>query len=259
MLPGIPGQAAGIALSTLRSMMRAPEVKMVFASSFVVLGILWFTIFFRSASRLPEEVRPFLPAGSAAFSLFMLVQFLANQFGFDRDGFRALVLSPAERKLVLLGKNLAVMPMAGLISVALILPLSLWLELGSLTILASLLQLCVMLVMAAFVGNLLSILAPYRVTAGSLKPSKMPVLNVLVMIGCQMLFPLALVPAFLPQIAALFLARSGFAYSALVNFSLSLITAIAALAVYLWLLGPLGRLLHSRETHILAKVTAEVE
>ena len=37
----------------------------------------------------------------------MLVQFLANQFGFDRDGFRALILSPADRRLILLGKNLA--------------------------------------------------------------------------------------------------------------------------------------------------------
>jgi ABC-2 type transport system permease protein len=44
----------------------------------------------------------------------MLVQFLANQFGLDRDGFRSLILSPADRRLILLGKNLASLPVGAI-------------------------------------------------------------------------------------------------------------------------------------------------
>ena len=39
-------------------------------------------------------------------------QILQNQFGMDRDGFRALVLSPIPRHQILFGKNLATAPFA---------------------------------------------------------------------------------------------------------------------------------------------------
>ena len=42
-----------------------------------------------------------MATGAVVFSLFLLVQFLANQFGLDREGFRALILSPADRRLIM--------------------------------------------------------------------------------------------------------------------------------------------------------------
>src|ERR1700752_150455 len=97
----LPEQSAALALATFRSLLRAPEVKMAWASSFVVTVILGASLFLRSASNIPDVVKPFMVIGSMAFSIFMLVQFLANHFGFDRDGFRALILSPVERRLIL--------------------------------------------------------------------------------------------------------------------------------------------------------------
>ena len=44
------------------------------------------------------------------FVLFGVVQLMANQFGFDRDGFRVFVLSAARRRDILLGKNLSFAP-----------------------------------------------------------------------------------------------------------------------------------------------------
>ncbi len=44
--------------------------------------------------------------------LFGFVQLMANQFGFDRDGFRVFVLCAAPRRDILLGKNLAFVPVA---------------------------------------------------------------------------------------------------------------------------------------------------
>ena len=46
------------------------------------------------------------------FVLFGLVQLMANQFGFDRDGFRVFVLSSARRRDILMGKNLSFAPIA---------------------------------------------------------------------------------------------------------------------------------------------------
>ena len=44
-------------------------------------------------------------------TLVMLTQIMGNQFGFDRAGFRIFVLSPAPCGEILLGKNLAAVPL----------------------------------------------------------------------------------------------------------------------------------------------------
>ena len=63
-----------------------------------------------------------MPPGIALLPFFGVLQILDNQFGFDRSGFRTLVLSPAPRWQILLGKNLALLPLVlgfGLIYVVL--------------------------------------------------------------------------------------------------------------------------------------------
>src|SRR5207249_5013551 len=77
----------------------------------------------------PSAAKPFAATAAVAFSLFTLVQFLANQFGFDRDGFRALVFSPADRRLILLGKNLASLPAAATLGALLLGLVCVWLRL----------------------------------------------------------------------------------------------------------------------------------
>jgi hypothetical protein len=109
-LPAVPEQATALALATFRSMLRAPEVKMVWASSFLVPLIVGGSFLLRGPAKIPELMKPFIATGAVVFSVFLLVQFFANQFGLDRDGFRALILSPAGRRLILLGKNLACLP-----------------------------------------------------------------------------------------------------------------------------------------------------
>src|SRR5439155_1669800 len=47
-----------------------------------------------------------------AMILLTLSQCVGNQFGFDRGGFRALVLSGAPHRDILMGKNLAAAPLA---------------------------------------------------------------------------------------------------------------------------------------------------
>jgi hypothetical protein len=200
-----------------------------------------------------------MATGAVVFSVFMLVQFFANQFGFDRDGFRALVLSPVDRRLILLGKNLACLPVGLFFGLLLLLLIALRLHLSPLMFLAALLQLAAVLLLAGLGGNALSILVPYRIQQGTMKPTKMPGAAMLVLMGCHLLFPFAMLPVFVPPLAEFLWQMAGGSDAVPVNLILSFTLAVVTAVAYWQALGPLGRLLQSRETRILSVVTAEVE
>jgi hypothetical protein len=258
-LPAVPEQAAALALATFRSLARAPEVKMALGSSFLSMAVVVAMVFLRSSPHLSEAAKPFIATGVAAFSIFMLVQFLANQFGLDRDGFRSLILSPADRRLILLGKNLASLPVGATFGAILLTLCFVWLHLPWLVFTAALFQFAALLLLAGLAGNALSILVPYRIQPGSLKPTKMPGLAMLVMILCHMLLPVAMAPAFVPPLAELLWRLAGWPDVVPVNLILSVLLAALAAVAYWQTLGPLGRLLQRRETKILGVVTVEVE
>jgi ABC-2 type transport system permease protein len=258
-LPAVPEQAAALALATFRSMLRAPEVKIAWGSSFLVPLLVGGSFLFRSSLKVPEVAKPFIATGAVAFSIFMLIQFFGNQFGFDRDGFRALVLSPADRRLILLGKNLACLPVGLLGGLLLLVLSSVRLQPPPLVFMAAVLQLAALLLLAALVGNLCSILVPYRIQQGSMKPTKMPGLAVVTILVCQMLFPVAMAPAFVPPLAEYLWKHAGWPAAVPVNLILSAILAALLALVYWQTLGLMGALLQRRETRILGVVTVEVE
>jgi ABC-2 type transport system permease protein len=258
-IPFAPEQSAALALATLRSLLRAPEVKMAWATSLIVTIILGATFLFRATAGMSVAVKPFAATGSVVFPVFFLAQFFANQFGFDRDGFRALMLSPADRRLILLGKNLAALPIAAVFGVLLIALTTARLQLPLLTVLATLFQFASVLLMAGIAGNLLSILIPYRIQPGSMKPTKMPGLAMVVLMFCQMLFPLAMLPVFAGPLLELLWRRAGLPDFVPVNLICSALLCGVMVFAYWQLLAPLGRLLHRRETKILGVITVEVE
>jgi hypothetical protein len=258
-LPGVPDPAAAVALATFQSMLRAPEIKMQWGTSFLVTLFIGAPLLFRSSGDLPAWAGPFIATGVVTFSMFLMVGFVGNQFGFDRDGFRAMVLAPVHRWHVLLGKNLAVLPPAAASSTILLIVLAVWLGLPPLVVLASFLQLAVGLCLTMMAGNTISILVPYRIQPGSMKPTKMPALATVVMILSQLSLPIALTPVFLPPLGGLLSERFGGLDSGLVNALLSLVLAAAMVFAYWQSLGPLGRLLSRRETKILQTVSVDVE
>ena len=258
-IPFVPEQSAALALATLRSLLRAPEVKMAWATSFIVTIILGVTFLLRATTNMSDIVKPFVATGSVIFPVFFLAQFLTNQFGFDRDGFRALILSPADRRLILLGKNLAVLPVGVVFGILLVTLTAARLHLPSLTVLATLFQLASVLLMAGITGNLLSMLVPYRIQPGSMKPTKMPGLAMVVLMVCQILFPVAMSPAFVGPLLEMLWRRSDLPDSVPVNLVFSALLCALMTILYWQTLAPLGRLLQRRETKILGTITVEVE
>jgi hypothetical protein len=258
-LPGVPDQAAAVAFATFQSMLRAPEIKMQWGTSFLITLFIGASLLFRSSGNLPAWAGPFLPTGVVVFSMFLTIGFVGNQFGFDRDGFRAMLLAPIDRWQVLFGKNLAALPPTAAASSVLVMGLGVWLHLPVLVVLASLLQLATGLCLTMMAGNALSIAVPYRIQPGSMKPTKMPAGALILLLVLQMSLPLALTPAFLPPLAGFLSARSGGPDSSIVNLTLSLVMAAGMALLYWWSLGPAGRWLRRREMRILEIVSADVE
>jgi hypothetical protein len=258
-IPFVPEQSAALALATFRSLFRAPEVKMAWASSFIVTLIVGASVGLRATANVPDAAKPFLATVSVVFPTLFLGQFFVNLFGFDRDGFRALILSPADRRLILLGKNLATLPIGVIFGGLLLGFTSLRLQLAPLTILATLFQLAGVLLMAASIGNVFSLLAPYRIQPGSMKPTKMPGLAMLVLILSHLFFPLAMVPFFAGPGLELLGHWAGWPAFIPVNFVVSALMLALTVFVYWQALTPLGQLLQRRETKILAIIAVEVE
>jgi hypothetical protein len=246
-------------LTTFRSLQRAPEVKIALGSAILVPLVVGGSLLFRGNFNVPEAAKPFAAAGAVVFSVFMLVQFFANQFGFDRDGFRALILCPADRRYILMGKNLACLPVGAGLGLLLLLLISLRLHLPPLVLAAALFQLAAVLLLAALGGNCLSILVPYRIQQGTMKPTKMPGATVVILMLCHLLFPIAMTPVFMPALAEFLWRLAGWSQAVPVNLIFSIALACLAALAYWQALAPLGRLLQTRETKILSIVTVEVE
>ena len=258
-IPGVPEQSAALAVATFRSLLRAPEVKIALAGQVIAIVVVVGMIFFRSPPHLPAEVKPFIATGVVTFSIFMLVAFFANMFGSDRDAFRSLILSPADRRLILLGKNLALLPFGVGLGGALLVGVSIWLQLPPLAVMAAIFQLITLMLISCLGGNLLSILVPYRIQPGTMKPTKMPALAMIIMVFCQLLLPVIMSPVFLAPLAEMLWRQAGLPEFVPVNLIGSMLLCGAMLLVYRQTLPPLGRLLHRRETKILGVVTVEVE
>jgi ABC-2 type transport system permease protein len=260
-LPWLPEDTAALALAQFRSMTRAPEVRMMLALGLFMAVFLPAMIFWRGGSpmHLPEAGKPFAGTVTVVMVLFTLLQLVCNQFGCDRDGFRVLVLLPTPRERLLLGKNLAVLPLAAGIAFAPLAVVTVLAKLSVAVVLATVLQFAAAFLMYCAVGNLASILVPYRIAAGSLKPTKQSWPTALALMLIHFSFPVVISPVFLPPALGFGLERLAGLPASLVNLAGALVLAVVFAALYAFTLRPLGRLLQRRETKILRAVTEALD
>jgi hypothetical protein len=177
----------------------------------------------------------------------------------DRDGFRCLVLLPTPRDRFILGKNLAFLPIPIAMLIIFMTLIKFIAHIPVLYILAALVQFVAAYFLTCLYGNMISILLPFRMQPGSLKPTKLPAFRQLLMMLSAMLFPLVLSPIFIPPAVGVFVARMGWLPGGPVNLFFSLGLAATVLFIYKICLPDLGRMLQQREQKILKIVTSEVE
>jgi len=258
-VPGLPDAVAALALATLRSLSRAPEVRMMLMMPLLFL-LLFGSMFLAQSQKVSTGlVSALAMPGAMLFLLFGLAQMLSNQFGFDRDGFRVLVLLPTRRDHVLLAKNLAFAPIVIGLGFPALLVLALLLHLPITTLLAGWAQFLAGFVHALLIGSLFSILSPYRFSPGSLKPTKMTATVVLLGLVCQVLMMLSFTPLLIPGAIEWFFSKQGWLVGWPINLGMSALLLATSALIYRLALPSLGRLLEQREQRILELVTQEIE
>jgi ABC-2 type transport system permease protein len=258
-VPAAPEEAGALAMASLRSMLRAPEVKMALATNVFIIMFLGMTMALGRSIKLADEIKPLAACGAAALAVMGLAQLMFNHFGFDRTGFRAIVLLPTPRRYVLLGKNLAVLPLA-LAAFAVYLGLAAFLlRLRVWDIAAGIVEFAAALLLMSVFGNLVSIMVPYRIAAGSLRPTKTNFTTNLLVFVTHLCFPTVLLPVFVPAGLGLLVGSLDLLPAAAVTLVGAVVVAGVAGGLYWWTLEPLGNLLQRREQRILEVVTREVE
>lgn len=258
-LPLVSPEVSAIVFGTLRSHLRAPEVKVALFGQAVMAAVFAF-ILFRPlagvATRFPSSASgPLL----AMLALIGSSQILFNQFGFDRDGFRSTVLAPVARKDLLFGKTLAAFPLVAGVGFLILLLGGIFRILSAPAFASAALVLAAGFFLFATLGNWLSIIAPYKVVAGSLKKTKTPPKVGLFLSLGLLLSPTVGAVMFFPTLAEILLRPLFPGFAPYLNVMASMALLGTAAGLYFLLLPPLGRLLERREKEILAAVTREIE
>ena len=257
-LPWISEHASAITVATFRSLMRAPEAKMMLLTP-VIFTVIFGSMFLRIGTAPTEFMRTVMASGAMVLVLFGMTQLSGNQFGLDRAGFRVFVLAPAARKDVLLGKNLALLPLGMGLGIVAICALQMAYPLRIDRFFGALLQLVPMYLMFCILSNFLSMFAPMPLASGSLKRARPKGLAILLHAAFFFAFPTAMSLTMFPLGIEFVLNGLGF----LTGFPVYLMLEVAGVAVAVFLypqiLSLQGNLLHSREHKILDVVTAHAE
>jgi hypothetical protein len=253
-LPGLSEHVTAIALASFQSLLRAPEARLMLLTTLLMGG------FFAGFLLRPESVsspylRPLLSTAGFVMVLVGLSQLTTNLFGFDRDGFRVFVLGPVARRDVLLGKNLALLPMALAIGLPVLVLIQVLTPMRADHFVATLVQMSSLYLVFCLVGNTVSVMAPTPIKPGSLQPVRPKGIVWLFHLGSFFALPMVLGPLLLPVGVEALLAWLGYdripAY-----LILACLEVVVVAFLYRWILGLQGRLLQAREQRILEIVTS---
>jgi hypothetical protein len=247
-----PGLSA-IVEKDLRYVMRNAQVRMmtVMPLILIVVRIMNRRRFDRAGSGSSTFATDFfkygeglMATGGMLYVFLILAGLFCNQFAFERGGMRMIILSPVDRKTILLGKNIAISTVALIFSAGLLTVNELVfrdITLGALLFVV--LSFLTFVPLMSVMGNWLSVRFPKRMKFGKR-------LNVSGVVGL-LLIPMIVVLA-LPPLAAT--AVGYIAQSLLIEYATLAVLAVLAIGFYLLLLNGQGESLRQRELEILEAV-----
>lgn len=258
-LPLLSDPQSVLALATFRATLRAPEAKMALLTPLIFACIFGGMILTGGTDDLPDLARPWLGIAALGVSLVGMLQMILNMFGLDRQGFRAYVLMPAQRRDILLGKNLGILPIAGTLSGLLIVFMGIASGLHVSHVIATLLQVVIAYLVYYPISNYTSIVAPVGMAIGTMKPVSIKFTSVLIQFVALFLTPLAILPAAIALAAELLLGSFGGMTGMPVYLLLTVIELPFVIGCYWIVLGMQGTLLQQREQAILDVISKVAE
>ncbi|HSE16108.1 MAG TPA: hypothetical protein VLB46_03600 [Pyrinomonadaceae bacterium] len=185
-----------------------------------------------------------LATGGVLYVFLILAGISCNQFAFEEGGMRTLILSPIDRRKILLGKNIATAILAFIFATILLtLNTIVFRDLDAPKLLFIGLSFVIFAALSSTIGNWLSIRFPKRMRFGKR-------LNVSGVAGL-LLIPMVIVlsaPPVLATLVGLFTGRLVYEYLALFAF------VVLAIGFYFLMLNFQGRSLEKREIDILEAV-----
>jgi len=258
-LPWMSEQASAVTLMGCRSLIRAPEVKMLLLTPVIML-VVFGGMFASKGGNVSGLLRPLIALGFMAILLILgMTTFVGNQFAFDRSGFRTFVLSCSLRRDILLGKNLSLFPYA-IVLMTLIIGVSQWINPMRWDHLAAvLIQMVPMYLLFCLTGNIMSILSPITLKSGSGMPAPHQGIRTLFQMIFMIVLPVPLSFTLIPLgIEAL--------YSSIIStvwVPIFLILSVIQVVVVIWLyraaINWQGILLHQNEQKILEVVSLKAD
>ncbi len=257
-LPLLSDTQSVIALASFRSMLRAPEAKMALMTPLIFACVFGSMFLTGPMDKLPSIARSWFGVAALGMSLVGMAQMMLNIFGLDRQGFRFYVLMPAQRRDVLLGKNLGLLPVAGVLSALLVIFVGIVAKLSVVHLIATLLQILVAFSIYFAISNYTSIIAPIGMAVGTMKPVSLKLSVVLTQFVAVLLFPLAILPAVVALGTEQLVSVLGVQYGVPWYLLLTVIQIPIAIWFYGKMLNRLGCELADREQDILdviSKVT----
>ena len=251
-------QASVVALSCFRSLLRAPEGKMMLIGPVMVVVIFGSLMMTRGANP-PEALRPLIACGGIAMILFTMAQVVGNQFGLDRNGFRVFVLCPAPRREILVGKNAGIAPILLTLCFLAVTLVQVVYPMRADIFLSMLPQVVSMFLLFCLLANCASILVPLRVAPGTMKPQNTKALPILAHMAFILLMPVVFTITLVPLGIQLALEALGFGSWFPVALVLASLECVAIAFFYRIAVGWEGDMLQWREQKILEAVVLKEE
>ena len=256
-LPFVSERVAGIAVGSLRSLLRAPEVKMLLLSPLILVGLFIFMLSTNPALDKMANYAPLMSLGAVAMGLLSIGQLTQNHFGLDRDGFRTYVLSPVPRHLILIGKNLGIAPIGLGIGLAALIALQFFVVLDLSHFLGGCLQLVSAYLILCLYGNSLSINVPMRLKEHGLKATNAKLQVVLLHMISLIFIPVILSPLLIPYVVELVIGGAAWARFVPVYLLLHVAGLIAVALLYRRMIRSQGKYFQAREETILETLTRD--
>ena len=250
-LPLLSPELSAIVEKELRYALRNAQVRMMALMPLILIVVRFFNRSrmgdLRSSAHAGEFITylsGLMASGGVLYVFLILGGLSGNQFAFEEGGMRTYILSPIDRRKILIGKNIAVLVVAFVISVVLlILNAIVFRDTTAGDLLFVSLSFVVFAAIMSIYGNWVSIRFPKRMVFGKR-------MNVSGVAGL-LLIPMIVVlggPPFLAAVAGYFTGSFYLSYATLALF------AVISIAVYAIVINFQGRDLARREIEILEVV-----
>ena len=257
-VPLLPPDLSAVVEKELHYAMRNAQMRMMALMPLILIIIRVFNWgrMETSMSRGPSAAHGFMTygaglmaTGGVLYVFLVLASLSCNAFAFEEGGMRTLILSPIDRRKILLGKNIAMAVMAFVFSfILLTLNTIVFRDLTVESLLFVVLSFIIFAALMSTIGNWLSIRFPKRMVFGKR-------MNVSGVAGV-LLIPIVAVLGIAPLMATL---AGYFTQSLLIEYVALALLAVFAVVLYTLALNIHGRTLARREIDILEAVREPID